>query len=65
MHVIAEMIDRVCIERRHARILSVASGHVRELLFSHAVRAAWWRGRRLDQDARSLAEAEATTARRR
>ena len=62
MHVIAEMIDRVCIERRHARILSVASGHVRELLFSHAVRAGVVEEVvAFDQDARSLAEAEATT----
>lgn len=62
MHIIAELIDRVCIERRQARILSIASGHVRELLFSHAVRAgAVEEVVAFDQDARSLAEAEAAT----
>ncbi|MGA8169247.1 MAG: class I SAM-dependent methyltransferase [Methylocystis sp.] len=59
MHVIAELIDRVCIERRHARVLSVASGHARELAFSHALRAGVLdEVVAFDQDARSLAEAE-------
>jgi SAM-dependent methyltransferase len=62
MHVIAELIDRVCIERPRARVLSIASGHVRELLFSHAVRAGVVEEVvAFDQDPRSLAEAEAAT----
>ncbi len=39
MHLIAELIDRVSSYNPHARILSVAGGHMRELLSSHAARA--------------------------
>jgi SAM-dependent methyltransferase len=60
MHIIAELIDRVCIERPAARILSIASGHVRELALSHALRAgAAEEVVAFDQDERSLAEAAA------
>jgi len=62
MHIIAELIDRVCVERPAPRVLSIASGHVRELAFSHALRAgAVEEVVAFDQDARSLAEAEAAT----
>jgi extracellular factor (EF) 3-hydroxypalmitic acid methyl ester biosynthesis protein len=61
MHLAAELIDRVCSERRGARILSLASGHGRELQISHAIRG----GLAdlvvaFDQDEASLAEVEAT-----
>jgi extracellular factor (EF) 3-hydroxypalmitic acid methyl ester biosynthesis protein len=55
MTVLAELIDRVCIDRRSPRILSIASGHMRELQFSHAVRArAFGEIVAFDQDAASL-----------
>jgi extracellular factor (EF) 3-hydroxypalmitic acid methyl ester biosynthesis protein len=61
MNLTAELIDRVCAERRGARILSLASGHGRELQISHAARsdvAALIVA--FDQDEASLAEVEAT-----
>ncbi len=62
MQLIAELIDRTCIERTGARVLSVASGHARELLLSHAVRAgALEEVLAFDQDAASLEEAAAAT----
>jgi extracellular factor (EF) 3-hydroxypalmitic acid methyl ester biosynthesis protein len=60
MYLIAELIDRVCMERNGARILSIASGHMREMQISHALRAGIAeRVVAFDQDARSLAEVEA------
>ena len=60
MYLIAELIDLVCTERRDARILSIASGHMRELQISHAVRAGV-AGEivAFDQDDQSLAEVQA------
>jgi extracellular factor (EF) 3-hydroxypalmitic acid methyl ester biosynthesis protein len=61
MYWIAELIDRVCCERPGARILSIASGHMREMQVSHALRAGLAeRVVAFDQDAASLAEVEAT-----
>jgi SAM-dependent methyltransferase len=61
MYLIAELIDRVCMERRDARILSIASGHMREMQNSHALCAGMAeRVVAFDQDAASLAEVEAT-----
>jgi extracellular factor (EF) 3-hydroxypalmitic acid methyl ester biosynthesis protein len=63
MYLIAELIDRVCMERTGARILSIASGHMREMQISHALRAGIAeRVVAFDQDARSLAEVEASAA---
>jgi extracellular factor (EF) 3-hydroxypalmitic acid methyl ester biosynthesis protein len=57
MYLIAELIDLVCAERRDARILSIASGHMRELLISHAYRAGvLGNAVAFDQDEASLAE---------
>jgi extracellular factor (EF) 3-hydroxypalmitic acid methyl ester biosynthesis protein len=61
MHIIAELIDLVCTERADARILSIASGHLREMQMSHALGAGLVeRFVAFDQDAASLAEVEAT-----
>jgi extracellular factor (EF) 3-hydroxypalmitic acid methyl ester biosynthesis protein len=55
MTVLAELIDRVCVDRRSPRILFIASGHMRELQFSHAVRAgAFGEIVAFDQDAASF-----------
>jgi extracellular factor (EF) 3-hydroxypalmitic acid methyl ester biosynthesis protein len=60
MYLIAELIDLVCAERRDARILSIASGHMRELLISHAYRAGvLGNAVAFDQDEASLAELSA------
>ena len=61
MHLAAELIDRVCSQRRDARILSLASGHARELQMSHAIRSDLAElVVAFDQDEASLAEVEAT-----
>ncbi len=61
MHIIAELIDMVCTEQAGARILSIASGHLREMQTSHALRAGLVeRFVAFDQDAASLAEVETT-----
>jgi extracellular factor (EF) 3-hydroxypalmitic acid methyl ester biosynthesis protein len=61
MHLISELIDRVCVDRPRPRILSIASGHMRELQFSHAARAGVFEDIvAFDQDASSLAEVKFT-----
>jgi SAM-dependent methyltransferase len=56
---IAELIDRVCAQRKEARILSVACGHMREMNLSHAVQAGViGEVIAFDQDAESLAQIE-------
>jgi SAM-dependent methyltransferase len=65
MHLIAEMIDRLSVEKGPARVLSVAAGHARELLFSHALAAGSLAEVVLfDQDPKALAEAGRAVASR-